>query len=270
MCDDHTYITTPKVPRLFLPSTLVSVLLIVPVLAPIPALVLIPVLVLVLVPVTVLSFPSLVSCSSLDTTSSGRRRVLRRNMLSTCRRHLLSIEMMMMPRTLLLPPSSFLLPPFPLHYLSLSLSDPAPSPSPSPFPLLPSFQSPLRPCSRLAFVLSSPPPFPFPLRPRPRPRPRPRSLLPVPRIWLPPRYNVNGAGGCPQAPLPVCRDDALCGMKGPAVKQEGIAADDVLLPFPPPDAGTRWVYLRPVLCPSDGELFNEVMTRLSQPRLTST
>ena len=80
------------------------------------------------------------------------------------------------------------------------------------------------------------------------PRSRHRSLLPVPRTRLPPRYNArvrtpdltNGAVGCPQAPLPVCRDDDACGMKVPAVKQKKNTAEDVLHASPPPNAGTRW------------------------------
>ena len=87
-------------------------------------------------------------------------------------------------------------------------------------------------------------PVPAPARPRPldRPRPRyrlpshlrlqsrprPRSLLPAPRIRLPPRYDAlvptpglaNGAIGCSQAPPPVCRNDDACGMRVPAVKQK--------------------------------------------------
>ena len=43
----------------------------------------------------------------------------------------------------------------------------------------------------------------------------------------------------------------------PSVKQERIAAEDVLLPSLPPDVGTRVVCRRPVLYPSDGELFDE-------------
>ena len=127
---------------------------------------------------------------------------------------------------------------------------PAPSPLPSPFPsCAPSFAST---------------PVPAPLRPRPldRPRPRyrlrshprlqsrprPRSLLPAPRIRLPPRYDAlvptpgltNGAVGYSQAPPPVCRDGDACGMRVPAVKQNKIAAEDVLLLSLPPDVGNHW------------------------------
>ena len=74
-----------------------------PVLALIPALVLIPLLVLVIpappspipVPITVPPLPSLVLCSPLGTTSSGRWRVLYPEPPATCRLHLLSIEMML-------------------------------------------------------------------------------------------------------------------------------------------------------------------------------
>ena len=78
----------------------------------------------------------------------------------------------------------------------------SPPPSPSPFPPRPHS----RPRPRPALLHSLPPPFPLPLRPRPldcpRPRyrlhshprlqsrPRPRSLLPAPRIRLPPRYDA--------------------------------------------------------------------------------
>ena len=106
---------------------------------------------------------------------------------------------------------------------------PAPSPSPSPF--------------------TSPTPTPFPSTFSPPP--------PIPPVtpFVPSRpsdpvnqYNAhvqtpsltNGAVGCLQAPPPVCRDDGACDMKLPAVKQNRIAAEDVLLPSPPPDAGTRW------------------------------
>ena len=99
----------------------------------------------------------------------------------------------------------------------------------------------------------SPSPFPSPFRspflPRLRSCPRRRSLLPLPRTRLPLRYNArvqtsglaDRAVGCPQAPLPVCcRDYDACEMKGSAAKQKIITAADVLLPSPPPDAGTRW------------------------------
>ena len=97
--------TTSKFPRLSLPSTLISVLVLVlspvpapaPVSASIPTLVLMPVRVLppvpVPVPVTVSFLRSLVPCSLLGSTSSGRRQVLRPKLLATYRRHLLSAEM---------------------------------------------------------------------------------------------------------------------------------------------------------------------------------
>ena len=135
---------------------------------------------------------------------------------------------------------------------------PVPVPVPSPLPSsAPSFTSTPVP-------VPAPSLFPFPLRPRPydrsRPRyrlrshprfqsrPRPRSLLPAPRIRLPPRYDAlvqtpglaNGAAGCSQAPPPVCRDGDAYGMRVPAVKQKRIAAEDVLLLSLPPDVGTRW------------------------------
>ena len=136
------------------------------------------------------------------------------------------------------------------------------SPPPLPFPFPP------RPCSlprfQLVFTRLPPPPFPFSLRPspqhcsRPHSRSRPRSrlrsrpqlhlLISVTRTRLPLWCNArvqtpglaNGVVGCPQAPPPVCRDDEACGMKVPAVKQKRNAAEDVLLPSFPPDAGTRW------------------------------
>ena len=100
--------------------------------------------------------------------------------------------------------------------------------------------------SHFLFVLGFPPlsPFSFSIRPRPRHRlcarsyprprshfrsqPRPRTLFPVRRTHLPPRYNAgvqipgiaNGAIGCTQAPSSVCRDDDVCGMKVPAVKEK--------------------------------------------------
>ena len=49
---------------------------------------------------------------------------------------------------------------------------------------------------------------------------------------------ANGAVGCSQAPPPVCTDGDACGMRVPAVKQNRIAAEDVLLLSLPPDAGT--------------------------------
>ena len=133
--------------------------------------------------------------------------------------------------------------------------------------------------SHFAFLRSPPPPFSFPFRPRPihrlrlcsRPRlrshPRPRSLLLVPRTRLSPRYDAcvwtpgpaNESVGCSQAPTPVYRDDDACGMKVFAVKQKRIAAEDVLLPSPPPDAGTRWSVSRTLLYPSDGELLDKCM-----------
>ena len=51
---------------------------------------------------------------------------------------------------------------------------------------------------------------------------------------------MKGAVGCPEAPVPVCRGDEACGIKVPIVKQERIAAEDVPLPSPLSDAGTRW------------------------------
>ena len=92
-----------KVPRLSLPSTLISIIVPVPIpnIAPISSFMLIPVLALVPdrapVPVTIPSFLSLMPCSPLGTTWLGRRRVLRPKLLATCRRYLLSTEMM--PRT---------------------------------------------------------------------------------------------------------------------------------------------------------------------------
>ena len=87
----------------------------------------------------------------------------------------------------------------------VAVAVPAPSPLPSPFPsCAPSFA-----------------PFPLPLRPRPldrprprhrlrshprlQPRPRPRSLLPAPRIRLPPRHDAL-------VPTPECFND--CGGRG--------------------------------------------------------
>ena len=48
-------------------------------------------------------------------------------------------------------------------------------------------------------------------------------------------------------------------MRVPAVKQKRIAAEDVLLLSLPPDVGTHWNILRPVLYPSEGELLDEGM-----------
>ena len=48
-------------------------------------------------------------------------------------------------------------------------------------------------------------------------------------------------------------------MKAHAVKQKRIAAEDVLLLFPHQMLGLVGVYLRPVLYPSDGDLFNTDM-----------
>ena len=134
-----------------------------------------------------------------------------------------------------------LTPPFPsgvrsLVYAPVPISTPPPLPSPFPF----SF-----------FIISPPPPFLFPLCLRPHHRSRPYpchlSLLPVARIWLPSRCNARtqtlglakGAVGCPPAPLLVCKDDDACGIKVPSVIQKRNDAEGVLLPFPPPDAGTR-------------------------------
>ena len=141
------------------------------------------------------------------------------------------------------PLQSSLLSPFPSPLPScVRLRVPTPVPVPVPVPAPPRPRS--RPRSRPALLHSLPPPFPLPLRPRPldRPRPRyrlrspprlqsrprPRSLLPAPRIRLPPRYDAlvptlgptNGAVGCSQAPPPVCRDGDACGMRVPAVKQK--------------------------------------------------
>ena len=71
------------------------------------------------------------------------------------------------------------------------------------------------------------------------------------------RAFTNGAVGCPQAPPPVCRDDDAYVMEVPAVKQKRIVADDVLLPYPPPDAGNRWSVSPTWALPSDGELLDE-------------
>ena len=201
--------------------------------------------------------------------------------------------------------ASFLLPlpsPFPSpscvpSLVSAPVPAPFPSPSPSPSPFPTPFPSPFAPArhsdlvppsvqcactGRLAFLLSSPPPFPFPSRPRPRPHhrsqppSRPRSLLPVTRTWFPPRYNAraqarglaNGHVGCPQASLSVCRDYVACGMNVSAVKQKRINAEDVPLTFSPPGAGTRWSVSPTCAVPSDGDFLNHA--RVSQPHRTST
>ena len=86
--------------------------------------------------------------------------------------------------------------------------------------------------------------------PVPAPSPSPFTS-PLPSLFPPPfapRYDTrvktpglaNGAVGCSQAPPSVCRDGDACGMKVPAVKQNRIAAEDVLLPSLLPDVGTRW------------------------------
>ena len=154
-------------------------------------------------------------------------------------------------------PTLSLLPsPFPPCCVRSIASTPAPGPAPS--PSLSPFTSPFlpRPRSRLCS------------RPRLRFRPQPRWLLPVPRTRLAPRYNAlvqtpslaNGVVECPQAPPPVCRDNDACGMKVPTVKQKRITTEGVLLPSPPPDAGTRWsVSPTCVLYPPDGEFLNKGM-----------
>ena len=145
----------------------------------------------------------------------------------------------------------------------ISATDVVSVPAPVPVPILcsptgshPRTRSRSRPRSYLAFLRSSPPPFSFPPRPhhrsRPRSRlcsrPRPRSLLSVPLTRLPPWYDArvqtpglaNGVIGCSKAPRPVYRYGDACGIKVLVVKQERIAFEDVLLPSPPPDDGTRW------------------------------
>ena len=257
-----------------LPSPLLSTIVPVPVpvSTPIPVFVPIPVLALVpapvSAPVTVSSFPFLGSCSPFGTTSSGRRRVLRLKLMTTCRRYLLSTEML--PRSewqyLVFFSASFLM------WRDIRALLPPSFLSPFSFPFLSSLQSPfLLPFRSRSCLRSSPhsrfrsvPVSPTALvsvpalvlrlfsRLHPRPhhhsRPRPRSLLLVPRAWLLPRYNAraqtpalaNRVAGHPQAPLPVCRDDDAYGMKVRAVKQNRTVDEDVLLPFPPPDARTRW------------------------------
>ena len=144
---------------------------------------------------------------------------------------------------------SSLSPPFLSILVPVPISAPVPAPAPLPAPVpvsataLVVVPAPVPSCFRP--LVSSPVPTPSPF-PTPT-RSWPRSLLPVPRTWLLPRYNAraqtsglaNGAVECPQAPLPACRDDDLDVMKGPVLKQKRIAAEDVLLPFPPPHAGTR-------------------------------
>ena len=104
-----TSITISKVPRLSLPSSLLSILVPVyaPVLTPIPVLVPIPVLHIISVsspvpvPVPVGSLPSLVPWPPLGTTSSGRHRIVRPKLLATFWCHLLSIETMQRAEPLL-------------------------------------------------------------------------------------------------------------------------------------------------------------------------
>ena len=85
-------ITPSQVPKLFLPSTLISILS-----SPFSLLLPLPSLTSGSFPYSS-SLPSLVPCSPLSvcTTSSGRRWVLRPKLLATCRRHLLSREMIIM------------------------------------------------------------------------------------------------------------------------------------------------------------------------------
>ena len=132
---------------------------------------------------------------------------------------------------------------------------PAPSLLSSPFPsCVPWFSSatvlvPAPSPSLLPFTSPFPTPFRLRFRPRLRSRPRPRSLLPVSRTRLPPWCDAhvqnpdlaNGAAVCSRAPPPVCRDGDASGMKVLVVKQKRNAAEDVLLPFPPPNAGTRFL-----------------------------
>ena len=164
-----------------------------------------------------------------------------------------------------LPPSPILFS-FPLSSspFPFPLQSSLPSPFPSPFPSDVRLRVPTPVPVPVPAPFPLPSPFPFPLRPRPhdrsRPRyrlrshpqlqsrPRPRSLLPAPRIRLPPRYDAlvptpglaNGAVGCSQAPPPVCRGGDACEMRVPAVKQKRITAEDVLLLSLPPDVGTHW------------------------------
>ena len=234
------------VPRPSLPSTPLSVLIPVfdPVVAPIP--VLVPALVLDLVPV---HFP--VTVFSLPSLGPG--------LLAACE--------MTVPDFLRVFPgvadSRALLPPPPL-LLAILVSVPVSTPVPVPTPV---------PISTTTLV-SVPALVPVPvLRPFSRLHPRP-SLRPVPvpvpiplatsrpSDPVPPSVQcayteagpANGAVGCPQASLPFCRYDVACGMKVPAVKQKRIAAEGVLLPFPPLGA---WTHLSvsppgalPVLCHS--------------------
>ena len=119
-----------------------------------------------------------------------------------------------------------------------------PTPVPAPSPLSSPSPSCVRSLASTPVPAPAPSPSPSPFRspfpPRLRSFPRPRSLLPLPRIRLPLRYNTrvqisglaNRAVGCPQAPLPVCRDYVACGTKRSAAKQKIMTAADVLLPIP--------------------------------------
>ena len=141
-----------------------------------------------------------------------------------------------MPELFLSAPSLSVLTPVPV---------PAPVqvPTPVPVPVLRSF-SRLRPCSSscsrpvpttVPVVGSTPDPVPIPVYSFPS--------LGCGRLLVIMRMHgglANGAFECPQVSLPVCRDDVACGIKVPGVKQNRIDVVDVLLPFPPPDAGTRW------------------------------
>ena len=205
-----------------------------------PTLVLIPVLILPLVPapvpvpVAVSSLLALVPCSPLGTTLSGRRRVLHPELLATFRRHLLSTETM--PRAegqfLVFYSSSFSdvtrtraphLPPFAFHYRPLFRPRPRPRlrycpcsfPAPVPLPVLRSLAR-LHSRSRSRSVS-----VPITVH-----VPALDPVRSVPWTRLPSRYSAhvqkpglaNGAFGCPQAPLPVCRDHDACGMKVSPVK----------------------------------------------------
>ena len=119
---------------------------------------------------------------------------------------------------------------------SIAAPHPRPVPAPSPSPSL--FSSP-----------SSPPcPFRSPLPPR--------TLIPPPPPFDPSRNSdpVTPTVQCPcidtgpckrscQVPastILVCRDDDACRMKVSHIKPNTIAPENVPLPFPPSDSGTRW------------------------------
>ena len=160
-----------------------------PVFSPIPTLVLIHILLPpsvptpIPVPVTVSYFPFLVSCSPLGTKSSGRRRVLRPKLLATCRRHLLSTEIMPCVewQCLVFYSASFLMwriPDLSSSPPSLSIIIVFPVSNPVPNPVL-CFSYRLRPHFRSCPV-STLVPVPVPvllsfarLHPRPRPVPVP-------------------------------------------------------------------------------------------------